>query len=59
MEKFLLEDFAGGAVAERIGSAIQRVYENIANPNMDAEKARKHSWRLTGRMRRHRRQAAA
>lgn len=39
MEKFLLEDFAGGAVAERIGSAIQRVYENIANPNMDAEKA--------------------
>ena len=41
MEKFLLEDFAGGAVAERIGSAIQRVYENIANPNMDAEKARK------------------
>ena len=41
MEKFLLEDFAGGAVAERIGSAIQRVYENIANPNMDTEKARK------------------
>ena len=38
MEKFLLEDFAGGAVAERIGSAIQRVYENIANPNMDADR---------------------
>lgn len=47
MEKFLLEDFAGGAVAERIGSAIQRVYENIANPNMDAEKARKLTIELT------------
>ena len=47
MEKFLLEDFAGGAVAVRIGSAIQRVYENIANPNMDAEKARKLTIELT------------
>lgn len=47
MEKFLLEDFAGGAVAERIGSAIQRVYENIANPNMDTEKARKLTIELT------------
>lgn len=41
MNKFLLEDFAGGAVAERIRCAIQEVYENIANPNMEAEKARK------------------
>ena len=47
MEKFLLEDFAGGAVAERISSAIQRVYENIANPNMDTEKARKLTIELT------------
>ena len=47
MEKFLLEDFAGGAVAERISNAIQRVYENIANPNMDAEKARKLTIELT------------
>lgn len=47
MNKFLLEDFAGGAVAERIGSAIQRVYENIANPNMDTEKARKLTIELT------------
>ena len=36
MNKFLLEDFAGGAVAERIRCAIQEVYENIANPNMEA-----------------------
>lgn len=47
MNKFLLEDFAGGAVAERIRCAIQEVYENIANPNMEAEKARKLTIELT------------
>lgn len=47
MNKFRLEDFAGGAVAERIGIAIQQVYENIANPNMEAEKARKLTIELT------------
>ena len=29
MNKFLLEDFAGGAVAERIRCAIQEVYETL------------------------------
>ncbi len=47
MNKFRLEDFAGGAVGERIGIAIQQVYENIANPNMEAEKARKLTIELT------------
>ena len=47
MSKFRLEDFAGGAVGERIGIAIQQVYENIANPNMEAEKARKLTIELT------------
>lgn len=47
MSKFRLEDFAGGAVGERIGIAIQQVYENIANPNMEAEKTRKLTIELT------------
>lgn len=33
MEKFNLQAFAGGAVAEQISAAMQRVYENIADPN--------------------------
>lgn len=47
MNEFLLEDFAGGAVRERIQNAIQQVYENIANPNMEPEKARKLTIELT------------
>lgn len=47
MEKFNLQDFAGGAVAEQISAAIQRVYENIADPNTEAEKARKLAIELT------------
>lgn len=47
MNGFLLEDFAGGAVGERIRNAIQQVYENIANPNMEPEKARKLTIELT------------
>lgn len=47
MGKFRIEDFAGGAVGERIEIAIQQVYENIANPNMEAEKARKLTIELT------------
>lgn len=47
MGKFRIEDFAGGAVGERIGIAIQQVYENIANPNMEADKARKLTIELT------------
>ena len=41
MSKFDLTTFANGAVSERINSAIQTVYENIADPNTEAEKARK------------------
>lgn len=40
MEKFLLEDFAGGAVAERISNAIQRVYENC-EPEYGRRKSKK------------------
>lgn len=47
MNGFSLEDFAGGAVGERIQNAIQQVYENIANPNMEPEKARKLTIELT------------
>lgn len=44
---FKIEDFAGGAVGERINIAIKQVYENIANPNMEADKARKLTIELT------------
>lgn len=47
MSKFKIEDFAGGAVGERIDIAIKQVYANIANPNMEADKARKLTIELT------------
>lgn len=47
MSEFRLEDFAGGAVNERIQNAISAVYENIANPNTEPEKARKLTIELT------------
>lgn len=47
MSKFKLEDFANGAVGERIDTAIKQVYANIANPNMEADKARKLTIELT------------
>lgn len=40
-KEFDLSAFAGGAVSERIQDAIQRVYENIADPNTEVDKARK------------------
>lgn len=36
-----LADFAGGAVAERFNIELQRVLENIADPNTDPKKPRK------------------
>lgn len=44
---FCLEDFAGGAVAERLAVAIGQIYENIADPNREADKARKLTIELT------------
>ena len=38
--EFRLEDFAGGAVAEQLAVAIGQIYENIADPNREADKAR-------------------
>lgn len=40
-KEFDLAAFAGGAVSERIQDAIQKVYENIADPNTEVDKARK------------------
>lgn len=39
--KFDISKFGNGGVTERIESAIQRVYDNIYDPNTDGEKARK------------------
>lgn len=36
-----LEKFADGAVAERFNEELQKVLENIADPNTDAKKVRK------------------
>lgn len=35
-----LSDFAGGAVAERFNHELQKVLENIADPNTDPKKTR-------------------
>lgn len=40
-KEFDLAAFAGGAVSERIQDAIQKVYENIADPNTELDKDRK------------------
>lgn len=40
-KEFDLSAFAGGAVSERIQDAVQKVYENIADPNTEVDKARK------------------
>jgi len=45
-KEFDLTAFAGGAVTERIQDAIQKVYENIADPNTEADKPRKLSVEL-------------
>ena len=39
--KINLQDLAGGSVSERIDIELQKVLENIADPNTDAKKARK------------------
>lgn len=42
MKKMIdLEKFADGAVAERFNIELQKVLENIADPNTDAKKVRK------------------
>ena len=47
MGNFNIQSFAGGAVAEKISAAMQRVYENIADPNTVQDKARKLTIELT------------
>ena len=42
-----LNTFADGALAERLNEEIQKVIENIANPNTDPKKARKVGLTLT------------
>lgn len=42
-----LSTFAGGAVAERFNIELQRVIENIADPNTDPKKARTLTLKLT------------
>lgn len=42
-----LQDLANGSVAERINIELQKVLENIADPNTDARKARKLQITLT------------
>lgn len=41
MPKINLSNLANGSVAERIDMELQRVLENIADPNTDPKKARK------------------
>lgn len=42
MEKmFNLEEFAGGALSEKVNAEIERVLKNISDPNTDPKKARK------------------
>lgn len=36
-----LNEFAGGALAEKIGEALKQVTENIKNPNTEATTKRK------------------
>ncbi len=42
-----LSELAGGAVAERFNIELQKVLENIMDPNTDAKKARKLTLTLT------------
>lgn len=47
MSRIDLSNLADGAVAERFNIEIQRVLENIADPNTDPKKARKLTMTLT------------
>lgn len=40
-ENFNINELAGGAIQEAISFALKDVFENIKDPNTDAEKARK------------------
>jgi hypothetical protein len=42
-----LSNFADGAVAERVNIEIQKVLENLADPNTDAKKARTITVKIT------------
>ena len=41
MKHFNLEDFAGGKLSAQINKALEKVTENVQDPNTDAEKVRK------------------
>lgn len=47
LTKINLQDLAGGSVAERIDIELQKIFENIADPNTDAKKPRKLQINLT------------
>lgn len=47
MSRIDLSNLADGAVAERFNMELQKVLENIADPNTDAKKARKLTLTLT------------
>lgn len=42
-----LEEFAGGAFAEKINTEMERILKNINDPNTDAKKARKVTINIT------------
>ena len=41
MKHFNLEEFAGGKLSVQLNKALEKVTENIQNPNTDAQKVRK------------------
>lgn len=47
MEHFNLEEFAGGKLSAQINKALEKVTENIQDPNTEAKKARKISVSIT------------
>lgn len=47
MRHFNLEEFAGGKLSAQINKALEKVTENIQDPNTDAEKVRKISVSIT------------
>lgn len=47
MPRLNLNELAGGAVAEKIDIELQKIFENIADPNTEPKKARKLQVTLT------------
>lgn len=41
MKHFNLEEFAGGKLSVQLNKALEKVTENIQDPNTDAQKVRK------------------